>query len=379
MSHILYEYAKNLGAKISKPDIQEHFFPSLDDNYIIFYNGDDTESKNYKHYPIVFQLLAPFFQRNDIKVYQIGGETPVKGVHRHLSCTFKNEAYLVSKSMLYIGPDSYLAQYASSRNVKTITLHGNNYANNTKPFWGRDDSKSCLEPEWDSRPCFSQNDPYRQIDSIAPEVLCQEIVKFCGQKNKIDFNTIHIGEAYYSNVVEVVPTYIVEGLPKSLFVRIDYGVEENALLHYCKNHEVVLITDKLPQLGLINNFRNNIKKIIYTIQNKEDTIPQKYFDALKSLGIGIVLLTDNDDDLSELRNKYFDTPVHVKDNDPKKVEISKNAKFFTNKTIIEADKVYTSYAHYQKKLDSNYNVIDNNEYWKELKHFYIYDQKENSN
>ena len=380
MSHILQEYAKNLGAKISKPDIQQHFFPSVDKKYIVFYNGDEAESKTYKHYEMVFGLLAPFLKDNDIKVYQIGGKAPVKGVHRHLHCSFKNEAYLVSKSMLYLGPDSYLAQYASSQNVKTITLHGNNYASNTRPFWGKDEDRFCLEPEWDSKPCFSQKDPHRQIDSIMPEVVCEKILRFCGgSKSKMNFKTLHIGDSYYSNVIEVVPTSITQGLPKSLFVRIDYGVEEEPLIYYCQNHDVVLITDKLPQLNMLVNFKNNIKRIIYTVDKKEDLIPQEYLDYLKKWSIDFVMLTEKEEDLSYLRNHYFDTQVHVKDNDPEKIECSSKAKFFSNKKIIEGDKVYTSYAHFQKKLDSDNNVIDNVEYWKELKHFYIYEQEENSN
>lgn len=379
MSHILQEYAKNLGVKISQPNIQQHFFPSVDDKYIIFYNGENNSSKIYKHYSSVFQLLANSLAQNNIKIYQVGGDKPIKGVHRHLSCSFKNEAYLVAKSVLYVGPDSYLAQYASSQGVKTLTLHGNNYISNTKPFWGKDKNKICLEPEWDSKPCFSQQDPYNQIDSILPELLCEKILSLCGiSKGKINFNTLHIGESYYDQVVEVVPTHITQGLPKSIFVRIDYGVEEEPLLYYCANHDVVLITDKLPQLNMLVNYKNNIKRIIFTLENKEDVIPQKYLDYLKKWGIDFILLTDSEDDLPNLRNQYFDTQVHVKDHDPKRIECSSNAKFFTNKKIIEGDKVYTSYAHFQKKLDSNDNVIDNDEYWKELKHFYIYDQKESS-
>ena len=34
MSHIVKEYAKELGVKIGKPIITEHFFPVLNDKYI---------------------------------------------------------------------------------------------------------------------------------------------------------------------------------------------------------------------------------------------------------------------------------------------------------------------------------------------------------
>jgi len=379
MSHLLHEYSKSLGVKVSKPDLQQHFFPCLDEKYIVFYDGEKQASKIYKHYSTVFQLLRETLDNHDIKIYQIGGENAIAGVNRHLSCSLKNEAYIVDKSMLYLGPDSYLAQYASSQDVKTITLYGNNYANSTKPFWGSFKNKACLEPDWDSNPCFSAEDPQRQIDSIKPEEVCKKILEFCGLGQlKFNFKTINIGSSYYEKIFEVVPTAITKGLPKSLFVRIDYGVDEDALIYYCANHEVVLVTDLLPQVNMLAQFRENIKRVLYTVQNKEDTIPEQYFEALKKLGIDLILLSEKEEDLPELRNKYFDCQVHLKDDNEDRVERSKNAKFLTNKKLIEGDKIYMSYAHYKKGLDSCDKVLDTPEYWKESKHFYIYEQEKSS-
>lgn len=381
MSHLLHEYSKSLGVKISKPDIQQHFFPCLDEKFIVFFNGESKESKIYKHYSTVFQLIGKTLRDNGIKIYQIGGEKPIIGVNRHLNCDLKNEAYIVSKSMFYIGPDSYLAQYASSQDVKTITLYGSNYASNTKPFWGSYENKALLEPDWDNKPCFSDRDPQRQIDSIKPEIVCKKILEFCGLSDLgFNFKTLNIGDCYYQEIVEVVPTSIVGGLPKNVFVRIDYGVEEAPLLHYCANHEVTLVTDQLIQVNMLLEFKDNIKTILYTIQDKDDTIPEEYFDVLKKLNINFILLSDKEDDLPELRNKYFDQQVHFKDDDDddERFDLSENAKFLTNKKIVEGEKVYTSYAHYKKGLDSCDKVINNSDYWKESKHFYIYEQEEGS-
>lgn len=374
MSHLLHEYSKSLGAKASKPDLQQHFFPCLDEKFIVFYDGEKSQSKIYKHYSTVFQLLRDTLDKNNIKIYQIGGENPIQGVNRHLSCSLKNEAYIVSKSMLYLGPDSYLAQYASSQNVKTITLHGDNYANSTKPFWGSLKNKSCLEPKWDARPCFSSQDPQRQIDSIKAELVCKEILKFCGLGNlNFNFKTINVGDSYYQKIVEVVPTKITKGLPKSLFVRIDYGVEEEPLLYYCANHEVVLVTDRLPQVNMVSQFRSNIKRILYTIQDKDDIIPEEYFEALKKLDVDFILLSDKEEELPFLRNQYFETQVHLNDEECDSIPCPPNAKFLTNKKIVDGDKVYMSYAHYKKGIDSCDKVLDTPEYWKESKHFYIYE------
>tara|TARA_R110002020_G_scaffold7330_6_gene30900 strand:+ start:389 stop:1528 length:1140 start_codon:yes stop_codon:yes gene_type:complete len=379
MSHLLHEYSKSLGVKASRPDVQQHFFPCLDEKFIVFFDGDQNQSKIYKHYSTIFQLIGKTLRDHNIKIYQIGGENPIVGANRHLSCSFKNEAYIVSKSMLYIGPDSYLSQYASSQDVKTITLYGSNYASNTKPFWGSFKNKVCLEPDWSCKPCFSSHDPQKQIDSIKPELICEKILEFCGLSHlTFNFKTLNIGDSYYQKIVEVIPTSIVEGLPKSIFVRIDYGVEEEPLLYYFSNHEVVLLTDQLVQVNMLLQYKDNIKRIIYTIQDKDDTIPEEYFEALKKLNIDFILLSKKEEDLPELRNRYFDCQVHLKDDDKDRVECSKNAKFLTNKKLIEGDKVYMSYAHYKKGLDSCDKVLDTPEYWEESKHFYIYEQEKSS-
>ena len=69
MSHLLHEYSKSLGVKVSKPDLQQHFFPSLDEKYIVFYDGEKQASKIYKHYSTVFQLLRETLDNHNIKIY----------------------------------------------------------------------------------------------------------------------------------------------------------------------------------------------------------------------------------------------------------------------------------------------------------------------
>tara|TARA_A200000159_G_C7314119_1_gene335973 strand:- start:1286 stop:1696 length:411 start_codon:yes stop_codon:yes gene_type:complete len=136
---------------------------------------------------------------------------------------------------------------------------------------------------------------------------------------------------------------------------------------------VVIVTDKLIQPSALSKFSGNVSKILYTINKELDTIPQKYFDILKRMGIEIVLLSEKKEDLDYLRNKYFETPVELRKEEKQKIECSPESKFLSNKNIIEGDKVYKSYGHYKKGLDSDDNVLDTPEYWEELEHFCIYE------
>lgn len=378
MSHLVEEYAKNLGVKIGKPIVNQHFFPIEFNNYIVISGDSSTASKTYKSYTIVLGFLSSFLEERDIKVVQLGGDKPLRGVNKHVSCNFKNTAYLVSKSMLYIGPDNYLAQYASSIGVKTVSIFGNSYANVTKPFWSNRQDSICLEPDWDSRPCYSNHDPKDNINKIKPEEVANSILKLLGHEKKVDIETFHIGKHYNQPIIEVVPTEIITGLPKEVYLRADYGFEEEAFMYYCENHKVTVISEGLIQLSVLKSIKHNVKMLMFALDAETDKIPKKYFDVLASWKIKIILLSEKDSDLGVLRNRYFDVDVHPRYKGVERMELPDSCKFSTNKYILEADKKYFSYAHYKKGLDNDNNVLDTPEYWDELDHFYIYEQKENS-
>ena len=86
-----------------------------------------------------------------------------------------------------------------------------------------------------------------------------------------------------------------------------------------------------------------------------------------------------EEDVSLLRNKYFDIAVRLyKSEEKAPSEITENTRFLSGKRLIEGGKEYLSYAHWKKGLDNNNTVIDSPDYWKELEHFYIYEQHQDS-
>ena len=87
MSHLLEEYAKNLGVKISLPIVKDHFFPLTIEKYITLANDDDIQSKHYPFYELVLNLLSPFLKNNSIKVVQLGGKSKIEGVDQALTLT----------------------------------------------------------------------------------------------------------------------------------------------------------------------------------------------------------------------------------------------------------------------------------------------------
>ena len=95
MAHLLEEYAKNLGVKISQPVIKDHFFPLNMEKYITISNDDSTDSKNYPYYEIVINLLKPFLDRAGIKIVQLGGKTRIAGVDAALNLNFKQNRFIL--------------------------------------------------------------------------------------------------------------------------------------------------------------------------------------------------------------------------------------------------------------------------------------------
>ena len=158
-------------------------------------------------------------------------------------------------------------------------------------------------------------------------------------------------------------------------IRTDYGCDEISFLKYCSNYKVSITADSLIQPHGLQKIANNINKFFLFIDSSWDTIPENYFAVLKNLDIDLTMLVKNEDDLNALRNKYFDTPVVLyEEAEEAPCKLGDDSRFMSSLRLIEGGKEYLSYAHWKKSLDGDNKVLDTPEYWRESKHFYIYDR-----
>jgi hypothetical protein len=378
MSHLLEEYAKNLGVKVSRPIINDHFFPIVADRYITITTEEHKPAKHYKHYGMVLTLLKPVFKANNVKVVQLGQGKPISGVDHILNVSFKQKCFILSNSLLHLGCDGVLSHAASAKNIPTVNLFGNTFPSTNRPLFSASKLNINLAPEWDNKPCFNVQDPKGEINKIKPEDIASSILKLLKVDGSINFVTRHVGAAFGQAAVEIVPTSfapinVAEG--QSLFLRVDYGYDETAFLQYAKNHKITIMTDKLIQPSGLKNVSPNVTGLFIFVDPSWDTIPESYFKILKSWNIPCTLLVKDKKHLGEIRNKYFDVLVRLYNPERPKVEnLKPNAEFFSSKRLLEGGKEYLSYAHWKKGLDSNNKVLDSVDYWKELDHFYIYEQ-----
>ena len=383
MSHILEEYAKNLGVLISKPIIAEHYFPIPEDKYITIYCEDKIQSKSYKYYSLVFNLLAPILHEQKIKVIQIDCQNnTIQGANKILGgLSFKQYASILSKSLLHVGIDNVYSHYVSSKNIPLVNLFGNTYPNISNGYWSKSDKKKDLAAPWDIKPCLNLQDPKSEINKIKPEKIAQSIIDLLKISKTLSFKTIKAGELFNFPITEVIPTSFTPiNINKNelLFLRLDQGYNESAFLQYCQNYQVSIITDKLIQPSGLEQIRNNIKKISLFIDKDFGEIPDKYFEILKIWGIEIQLITKKPEDLPYLKNKYFDYSVNLYHKESVKPEnVSLTNLFLSGKRVFENGIEYPSVAHWkakQKSVDMEMNVLDTLEYWEEQEHFYIYEQ-----
>jgi len=378
MSHLLEEYAKNLGVKASRPITKDHFFPIVVDKYITITTEEHKPAKHYKLYNIVLTLLKPVFQANNIKVVQLGQGKPIQGVDHILNVSFKQKCFILSNSLLHLGCDGVLSHAASAKNIPTVNLFGNTFPNTNRPLFSASKLNVNLAPEWDNKPCFNVQDPKSEINKIKPEDVASAILKLLKVDGSINFETKHVGATFGQVAVEIVPTSFVPinlGQDQSLFLRLDYGYDERAFLQYAKNHKITIITDKLIQPHGLKDISGNVSGLFIFVDPSWNTIPESYFKILKSWNIPCSLLVKDKSHLGEIRNKYFDTLVRLYNPERPKVEgLKENTQFFSSKRLLEGGKEYLSYAHWKKGLDSNNKVLDSPDYWKELDHFYIYEQ-----
>ncbi len=128
MSHIAEVYAKDLGVKIGRPQITDHFFPGLPNKYITIQSSNKMPGAVYKYWDIVLKLVKPYLQKEEVKIIQIGGpdEQEIQGVDYYfLGSTYKQMNYIIKKASTHVGCDSLPGHIAGAYDVPCVIVHFN--------------------------------------------------------------------------------------------------------------------------------------------------------------------------------------------------------------------------------------------------------------
>jgi len=391
MSHLIEEYAKNLGVKIGKPVICEHFFPIIAEKYITVCLEGEQESKKYKYFNIALDAIKTLLQKHSIKIVQIGSSKSEKLTSSDdvfFDLDFKKTAYIVKNGLLHVGVDNAIMHYASSINKPIVTLFGNTYASSCDGYWSHPKSKINIEAPWSIRPSFNAVDPEDSINKILPEQVAEAILKHFGLTQPIGLVSHFFGEFYHSHVFELVPDFferMPDMLDKHWFIRLDYTDSYSYLESWADYLDSFsFFTTKIIPHQFILKIKNKLKMVNFLV-DEDSVIPTNYLDFLSGVGIKAVLLVKDESILAKVRDKYFDYPVHLYVTSDSSILKDKNitfgsSRFHSSKTIVSRGKKYPSTYHWKKDeniLDKNFVLVDNQELLKELNNFYIYDTKQN--
>ena len=366
MSHIATVYAKDLGARVGKATIQDHFFPTTKDKYIACATKDSVECHQYDYWNVVFNLIGPILSKEKIGFIELEDNNNEYG-----SVTTKQKNNIIKNSMAYVGINNHYAQTACIYDKPCVSLLANTYPSVTRP------SKDAhvLHPDFsETKPSFSSSESPKRINEIKAEVVAQKILNVLNIDEKIDFKTKFIGSGFLAKNLEIYPDFfgVSEQLKNShIVIRGDLHFDLNNIIqwsHFTQN--AIVIKDAFPE-GSVFDLSRNTKKIILYVDDIKDDL-DRFLKELKQTKIEFDIVTKKEESLQDLRLKYFDFKVFLENQRDISNIVNENTKFISNKTFFAGGQTYNSYLSY-KKLDNSNSFVLNEYSQKELESYYLYE------
>lgn len=383
--HLIEQYALGCGVKIEKPKIEESFYPLPIDKYITLHASSGMAAKNYDYYSDVMRMLKPYLQKEKIEVIQIGAkeDDPVSFCHAYNGeTTIKQTFYIIKKSLLHFGNDSFSTHVAAGYNKPLVSLYSVLYKECCGPYFGDKSRQITLEPERKNGKCsFSDKENPKTVNKIFPEDVARGVLDLLGIEHSLEkIKTIHMGEHYHRPIMEVIPNFIMDEnyMANSVInVRMDLSFDERNLIHWARNKKINIFTDKEISLSCLAAIKDNIIGITYEVDSQSRT---EYANQLKSLGFNTTLHTKDEDNLKETRLKFFDWQVYFFKKKTKKTldngsEICDNSRYQSSKILLSNGQKYASKSAWLRDepgVEKSAKIIDCPEFWEEQDYFKIY-------
>jgi len=377
--HLLERYATSCGVKIGKPYIYEIFFPLPFSKYITFQPYSKYDSKNYDYWEEVISLVHKHLQQQNIHIVQIGAQKdrPVSNCYNVCGQTkIGQAAHIIKNGLMHVGADSFGAHVASGFNKKILTLYSNNNIENVKPYWSDNKDVLLLRANSNKKPSYSAAEQNKDINNIKPEIIAQGILDLLDIKIKLNISTKYIGRDFQMKTLEIIPDPKLDLLSINIenpIIRMDYNFDETFLEKVLQlKKSTIIFTDRKIKEQLLKSYKNKINQIIYIINENNDP---KFAEILKRNSINYVLLSFlKEDVLNQFRIKYLDYNLIVrKDHQTKPQGLAdfKNLKYKSSRILVSSEGQFRS--KYDWKNKNGDQVIDNEDFWKEVDNFYIFE------
>lgn len=384
MGNIIHAYSNYLGVvPTERPILNEQFFPLKDEKFITIHNDNKLVSKYYEYLPEVISLIKPICAKLGYKIYQVGGPNdPILDAtdSQFLGLSWAQSIYILKRSSLHIGIDSAPIHITSAYDVPTIILYSHIYPNQARPIWANESKTIILEPDWNGRkPSYSANESPKMIRTIKVESIVQAAFKLLKTDVKLDMKTLRIGDDYHEPVMEIIPDFFAENPALkngTLHFRMDLHHNEPCLFHWLKSgYRANIITSQPIDIEALRQFKGQISRVTLMAENV-DSYTLNYVKSVKSLGLDVILIGTNPENISWVREKFFDYSVESLDRPERLVvdKIPQHAKFFTKKQVHSNGKIFPSIAHYKQNIpfQKANRIIDSDDFWLDIEYFYFY-------
>jgi len=202
---LLELYALACGLKIGDQFLLEKFYPLENHKYISIQAGSGMGGKNYPYYNEVIDLILPILKSNKISIVQIGGveDLVLNNCVNLLGKTDLHQTnFIISRSLLHIGNDSFAQHRLGYVGVPIIDLFGPTTQENHSPYQYAPNSIFLSSHRNGKNPTFASQENPQSIAMIKPEEVANAILKVLGVNFTVPRESIFFGSVYNQQVIE---------------------------------------------------------------------------------------------------------------------------------------------------------------------------------
>jgi hypothetical protein len=369
--HRLESFALSAGSKISRPHIEQSFYPIPDKKFICVSRKAECDSKSYDFMDDVIFHIKSYLDAEGISIYEIGESNQKKLFYTknysHLNRL--QSSYLINKSLLYLGNYNLYTNIASYMGKPCVCPMNVEYTDLFKPYWSSEGECMLVTPSSNLKPSFSPKEHPKTINDVHPEEVAKNVLDLLGIKHTLDkVSTVYVGEEYKQNIIDIVPgEYDIQAMNVTgpVNIRMDKEFNLEFLARCAQLEHVNIVTDKPISKQVLGMFSDNLKMISFFIDLKteEDSI-----NNIISKGTPLNLLSKDMKNISEIRLKFIDHEVRLfgtKSKKDLKTKVYSDLRFLSKRNIIAKGQIFNSYL--SLSLEQNISQVKNKkEFWEDL-------------
>ena len=384
----LERYSLHSGLKISKPFINDCFFPIIQDKYITFNSECSISSQVYDYWQEVIDLIYEPLKDAGISIIQLGEEKSrqyekvysIKNI-----ATFNQQSFVIKKSLLHFNANNFHTQIAEIHETPIVSLFSYEDSSSFVSY-NKNNKRSLIDsPKDRSAPSYNLNESPKTINKISPFDIASEILNMLDISNDLcSYKIFHLGKNYHVPTLEIVPDF--EPSPNFLTnsvvnLRMDYHFDEKIAFLFSQNRKLGITTNQPLSEEFLFACKNSIGKVFCECP---DSLDDNFLKNLKKYNIPYELFSRDEEQINSIRLKNIDEQIllykkKTKNNLDISLKTCDDVVMKSSKILISKGNKYSSKAHWviDKPSSGKFNpVIDTSDFWEDLDYHFIY-KKEN--